>query len=480
MQIDTKTFPAKNFIDNEWTSNPSAEVLEVKNKYTTEVLAKVEMAGETDMELAIEAAGLAFEKFSTWSAAKRADHLTKLATLIDEHRDYLEFLIVREAGKPASYAAGELDRCLSTVRLAAAEALTFSGESVALDFDAGEGMQAFTRRFPIGVIGCITPFNFPLNLVLHKVAPALATGNTVVLKPALQTPLTALALAKLIEKAGYPKGVFNALVCKNDVSEELVRSERVAMISFTGSDKVGWKLKEICGKKKITLELGGNAAVLIDKSANLDGLADKLAYAACLYAGQICIATQRIFVHQDIFEHFKSELTEAMGSLDTGDPANENTISGPVISADHLDRIHQWVRVAEEQGATILCGAEIISKAHCLYAPTLLTNTQDSMKVWSEEIFGPVAIIEQVADFEAGLEAVNNSRYGLQVGVYTSQIDHLKAAHDKLEVGGIMINNVPGFRVDSMPYGGVKDSGLGREGVRYAMEDMTEPRLLVY
>lgn len=242
MQIDTKQFPTKNFIDNEWVSNPSAEVLEVKNKYTTELMAKIDLAGETEMLQAIEAAERAFAEYKSWSAAKRSAHLNKLADLIEENREYLEYLIVREAGKPVSYAKGELNRSLTTVRMAASEVLRFTGETVPLDFDAGEGKQAFTRRFPIGVIGCITPFNFPLNLVLHKVAPALATGNTMVLKPAQQTPLTALALAALIAEAGFPKGVFNALVCNNDVSEGLVKSEKVAMISFTGSDKVGWKL----------------------------------------------------------------------------------------------------------------------------------------------------------------------------------------------------------------------------------------------
>lgn len=470
----------QNFIDNNWIDGTGDETLRVLNKYTQREIAAIQLAGEDQMEQAIAAANKAFDTYRSWSAEKRSKCLEKLANLLEEQQAAFVDLIVQEAGKPRGYAVGELSRALTTIRTAASESLRFSGEVVALDFDKGEGKRAFTHRYPIGVIGCITPFNFPLNLVLHKVAPALASGNTVVLKPAMQTPLTALALADLVEKAGFPKGVFNVVVCGNDVAERLVRHEDVAMLSFTGSDKVGWKLKEICGKKRIALELGGNAAVYVDASADLEGVAEQLAIGSFLYAGQICIAVQRIYAHGDVFEQLKEELVEATKALKIGDPNDENTTVGPIISHAHLDRIDQWVREATDRGAAVLYGGKIEHEGHNLFQPTLLTNTDPEMKVWKEEVFGPVSILEKVEDFEAGMQAINRARYGLQAGLFTNRLDQFRRSQDMLEVGGIIMNGIPGFRVDSMPYGGIKDSGLGREGIKYAMEEMTELRLMVY
>jgi len=360
------------------------------------------------------------------------------------------------------------------------ETLRFDGEMVPLDYGAGEGKTAFTRRFPIGVIAGITPFNFPMNLVLHKVAPALATGCPIIIKPAPQAPLSALALGELIREAGYPAGVYQALVCGIPVAEKLVRDERVAKLSFTGSDKVGWYLKSICGKKKVTLELGGNAAVLIDESADLEGVAKKVAVGSFIYAGQICISTQRIFVHEKVYDKFVNELVSEIEKLPTGDPQASETMVGPIIDKGHLERIEEWVQHAVKGGAKVLCGGKVHNAARNIYSATLLTNAQDDMKVSCAEAFGPVATIEKVKDFETGIARVNTSNYGLQVGVYTNRLDHFKLAHERLEVGGIIMNNIPGFRIDSMPYGGVKDSGLGREGIKYAMEEMTEGRLIVY
>ncbi|NNF01210.1 MAG: aldehyde dehydrogenase family protein, partial [Bacteroidia bacterium] len=360
------------------------------------------------------------------------------------------------------------------------EAIRFSGEMVPLDYGAGEGKTAFTKRYPVGIITCITPFNFPLNLVLHKVAPALACGCAVIVKPAPQSPLCTLALAGLMELAGYPAGVFNAMVCDIPVAEKLVRDDRIEMLSFTGSDKVGWYLKSICGKKKIALELGGNASVIVDSTANIDEAAKKVAVGAYIYAGQVCISTQRIFVEDKVYDQFTEKLITAIDDLGIGDPNDKNVLVGPIIDSSHLERVGAWVNEAKDGGATVLIGGEVSDKEHNVYKPTLLTGANDLMKVSCAEVFGPVAVIEKVRSFEEGVKRSNDSNYGLQTGIYTNRFDRVKYAHEELEVGGVMVNNIPGFRIDSMPYGGIKDSGFGREGIKYAMEEMTEGRLIVY
>ncbi len=319
-----------------------------------------------------------------------------------------------------------------------------------------------------------------MNLVLHKVAPALALGCPVVLKPAPQAPLSALMLARFIAGLGYPEGTFSVMLTGIPVAEQLVKDPRVAMLSFTGSDKVGWHLKSICGKKKVALELGGNAAVIVDADADLDAVARTVATGAYLYAGQICISTQRIFAVESVFDAFRDKLVQAVGEVVCGDPADPKTVVGPIIDKDHVKRVAGWVDEAVKGGATVLAGGHMEEGAHNVYVATLLTGTKRTMQVSSAEVFGPVAVLEKVKDFNEAITQVNDSNYGLQVGVFTNSHAHVKKAHEELEVGGVIIGNVPGFRVDNMPYGGVKDSGLGREGVRYAMEEMSEPRLLVY
>jgi acyl-CoA reductase-like NAD-dependent aldehyde dehydrogenase len=351
---------------------------------------------------------------------------------------------------------------------------------VPLDFGAGEGKTAFTKRYPMGPVACITPFNFPLNLVLHKVAPAIAVGSPVVVKPAPQSPLSTYALAALMEEVGFPSGAMNVLVCDIPIAEKLVRDERMAMLSFTGSEMVGWHLKNIAGRKKVTLELGGNASVIIDESADLKDAAKKVAVGSFIYAGQICISTQRIFVVEKVFEEFKNLLISEVGKLKTGDPSDDKVLVGPIIDTGHVDRIDSWVKEAVSAGAELLCGGGIISRENNTYAPTLITNTDNSMKVACAEAFGPIAILERVDDFEDGIRKTNDSNFGLQAGLFTNDFSNVKLSHELLEVGGIMVNNIPGFRIDSMPYGGIKGSGLGREGIKYAMEDMTEMRLMVY
>lgn len=469
-----------NYVNGRWYDEANDGILTVIDKYTQDVIANVPMASEEQMEEAITSSVAAFQQLNEWSAGKRSEHLQHVHDLLSQHRSAFVELIVKEAGKPIGYARGEVARCLTTLSTASAEALRFDGEMVPIDYGAGEGKNAITKRVPVGPIACITPFNFPGNLVLHKVAPAMAVGCPVIVKPAPQAPLTALALAGLFEQAGYPAGAMNVLACDIPVAEKMVTDPRMKMLSFTGSDKVGWHLKGIVGKKKVALELGGNASVIVDETADLPTAAKAIAGGAYLYAGQICISTQRIFVHENIYEQFTELLLPEIRTLKTGNPSEADVSVGPIIDSGHVQRIKAWVDEAVAGGAEMLLGGNIIDEKHGLFEPTLLTHTSDDMKVSCDEVFGPVATIERVSDFSTAIERTNASRFGLQAGVFTNNFEHVKQAHKQLEVGGVIINSIPGFRVDSMPYGGVKDSGLGREGLRYAMEEMTEPRLLVY
>lgn len=452
----------------------------VVDKYHGTELARIPNATEARMEEAIAAAYAAREGLRSMSAGERSAKLDALAALIAQHEEAIVQLMVQEAGKPVGAARIEVARSITTVRTAASEALRFGGEVVPMDFGAGAGKTAFTKRFPVGVIAVITPFNFPLNLVLHKVAPAMAVGCPVVLKPSPRSPLCSYVLARFLEEIGWPKGAFHVLTCGVPVAEKLVKDERVAMLSFTGSDTVGWHLKNICGRKKLALELGGNAAVIVDEGVDLAAAAKSVAMGANVYAGQTCISTQRIYAVKNVFATFRDLLVKEYAALKPGDPADTSVTVGPIIDKAHFERISSWVNQAVQAGAKALAGARAIDAARNVYAPTLLTDTRESMKVNCAEVFGPVAVLEEVANFRDALLRVNNSNYGLQAGVFTDSVAHMKLAFEELEVGGVIIGNVPGFRIDSMPYGGIKDSGLGREGVKYAMEEMSEPRLLVY
>lgn len=469
-----------NYINGEWVRERGDGEVIVRDKYHGTELARLPKAPATLMEKAIEAAHASTTALRKLSAADRSHALEEVARRIEGQRELFARTIMQEAGKPIGYARNEVERALVTVRTAAAEALRLSGESVALDFGKGVGRTAFTKRVPVGVVAAITPFNFPLNLVLHKVAPAMAAGCPVVLKPALATPLSALMLAEIINAVDWPKGAFNVLLCDNNVAESLVKDERVAMLSFTGSDTVGWYLKGISGKKKVALELGGNAAVIIDEGTGLHAAAKEVAMGANLYAGQTCISTQRIFAVQPVFNEFRDLLAKEFEALKAGDPADPEVSVGPIIDGKHFLRIREWLDEAVKGGAQVLTGGHVVDTAHHVFAATLLTNTRKDMKVGRDEVFGPLTLIEPVKDFSEAIARVNDSRYGLQAGVYTNNLAHVKQAHDELVVGAVIVNGTPGFRIDSMPYGGVKDSGMGREGVRYAMEEMTEPRLIVY
>lgn len=473
-------FDQASYINGSWIGTGDGTFDTVLDKYHGTELARMPNATEAQMEEAIASAYASREVLRKMSAGERSEKLEALAALIEKNKAALAQLIVQEGGKPIGYAEGEIARCIYTVKTAAAEALRSTGESVPMDVGAGVGKTAFTKRFPIGVIAAITPFNFPLNLVLHKVAPAMAVGCPVVLKPAPQAPLSAFALAKMLEEIGWPKGAFHVMLSGIPVAEKLVTDERIAMLSFTGSDKVGWHLKAICGKKKVALELGGNASVIIDEDTDLTTAAKSVAMGANLYAGQTCISTQRIYVLAGVHEKFQELLVKEYGNLKAGDPSDKSVSVGPIIDKGHFERISTWVDEAVKAGAKVLAGGKAVDAERNIYAATLLSNVKHDMKVNCAEVFGPVAVIEPVTSFSKAIANVNDSVYGLQVGVYTNSIAHMKQAHDELEVGGIIMNNIPGFRIDNMPYGGVKDSGLGREGLKYAMEEMTEMRLLVY
>jgi glyceraldehyde-3-phosphate dehydrogenase (NADP+) len=348
-----------------------------------------------------------------------------------------------------------------------------------MDYLNGKNKTAYTIRQPLGVVLGITPFNFPLNLALHKLIPAIAVGAPIILKPAPQAPLTLLALANLLQNTELPKAAVNIIMTDNANAQKLVEDDRIKILSFTGSDKVGWMLKAISGKKKVLLEMGGNAAAIIDSSANLQRAARKLVYGSFLNAGQICISTQRIYVLENVYEQFMQYFIEETQKVQSGDMRNENVINSSMISVNDVKRIQQWIDEAVEQGAKILTGGKILDAKANIFEPTILTNTNISMKVNAEEAFAPVVIIEKVSGFEQAVDLVNESKYGLQAAVFTDSLQNILKAQTDLDVGGVIINDVPGFRIDAMPYGGIKDSGVGREGAKYVMQEFTEPKLIV-
>jgi glyceraldehyde-3-phosphate dehydrogenase (NADP+) len=382
-----------------------------------------------------------------------------------------------EAGKPLSDARREVGRAIQTFSIAAEEAKRIGGEVVPLDWSPGmESHWGVTRRFPIGPILGITPFNFPLNLVAHKVAPALAAGNSILIKPAPQTPLTALLLGELLTEAGVPPGGLNVLPCNNAVAEQLVVEPRFKLLSFTGSAPVGWMLKAKCGKKKVVLELGGNAAVIVEPDADLDYAVQRCVTGGFTYAGQTCISVQRIFIHESVAAAFTENLVGLVRRLETGDPGNERTVVGPLIDSGAAERIEGWIGEAVTQGAQLLSGG---TRAGSVVQPTVLSEVTATMKVSCREVFGPLVTVTPYHEFDAVLRSVNESDYGLQAGIFTQNVGRIFRAFEQLDVGAVLANEIPTFRADHMPYGGVKDSGIGREGVRYAIEDMTEPKLLV-
>lgn len=455
----------------------SAVKVEIRNPYDQEVIAVVNHASAQDAEEAIARAASAFETTRQLPSYARADVCRRVASELTARKEELAELITLEAGKPIRDARTEVTRAITTFSVAAEEAKRLGGEVMPLDWLSGsENRWAVVRRFPIGPILGITPFNFPLNLVAHKVAPALASGNPIVIKPAPQTPLSALRLGEIVQEAGWPEGGLSVLPCSNEVAGPMLADERIKKLTFTGSAEVGWMLKAQVPKKKVTLELGGNAAVIVHEDADLDYAAKRCVQGGFAYTGQTCISVQRIYVHESIGEPFLTRVLEGVRNLVVGDPRDETTDVGPMISLAAAERAESWVREAVQAGAKVLVGGE---RSGALFMPTVLTEVTPEMKVSCEEVFAPVVVVSRYADFDEAIRQVNESRYGLQAGIFTRDVNRIFRAYNAIEVGGLIVNDVPTYRADHMPYGGVKESGMGREGVRYAIEEMTEPRLLV-
>ena len=465
------------YINGNWKSVNTYKPLYAP--YSEETLAEIAQGTEEDVKEAVTAAKNAMIKMNKLSAYDCATILEKVAQKMDERREEFAEIIAKEAAKPIRAARGEVDRTVQTYKFAAEEAKRIYGETLPLDAAPGaDGRIAYTIRKPIGVIGAITPFNFPLNLVAHKVGPAIAAGNTVVLKPADQTPLSSYALVELFEEAGLPNGALNIISGPGPtVGEAIVKNDYVASITFTGSPKVGIGIKQKAGLKRVTLELGSNAAVIIDEDVELtDEIIERVKWGAFVNNGQVCISVQRVFVHETKIHEFLSKLKKAMESVVVGDPLLEETDVSALISKKDVERIDMWVQEAIKEGATVLCGGK--KQDARIFEPTVLTNVPDHVSVQCQEVFGPLMTVNTFKEFDEAIEQVNNSRYGLQAGVFTNNLFKAMRAIDELEVGGIMINDIPTFRVDHMPYGGVKESGTGREGIKYAIEEMTEMKLV--
>ncbi len=467
------------YINGKWKE--AEQYAPLFSPYTGELIAQVAQASAKDVDEAIQAAQAAKSVMANMPASERAAILERVAQLIFQRQEQLVQLLTLEAAKPIKTARGEIARTIQTYKFAAEEAKRIHGETIPLDAaPGGEGRIAYTIRNPVGIVGAITPFNFPLNLVAHKVGPAIAAGNTVVLKPAGQTPLSALVLAEIFDEAKLPEGALNVIPGKGSVvGEIMVNDPRIAAITFTGSPEVGISLKNKAGLKRVTLELGSNSAVIIDKSYPISqDLIDRCVLGAFSFSGQVCISIQRIYVHESVFEWFLHEFREAVERLVVGDPFNETTDLSALISPKEVQRIDQWVSTAIDLGATAVTGGRPLSDT--LYPPTILTNVPPNASVSCQEVFGPVVVVSPFKDMEEAVSLVNDSRFGLQAGVYTNDLRAAFQAAKELYVGGVMINDIPTFRVDNMPYGGVKDSGFGREGIKYAVEELTELKLICF
>ena len=463
------------FVDGKWIER--GELAEIRAPYDDAVIAQVFQGTRADAELAIASAVKAFGTTRRLPAFERQRVLRRVAQSISQQKDEFSRTLAQEAGKPIKAARTEVDRAVFTFNVAAEESTRIYGEYLPLDWqEYTVGRWGIVRRFPLGPIAGITPFNFPLNLVAHKVAPAIAAGCPLVLKPAPQTPLCSILLAEAVQQAGWPDGGLNVIPLSNEDAGLLVSDDRLKMISFTGSAAVGWAIKRNAGKKKVILELGGNAALIVHSDADLPFAAERCVAGAFAYAGQTCISVQRVLVERSVYGKFVDLLIAGARKLRVGDPMEESTDVGPLIRESDAIRAADWIQEAVRGGARLLCGGQ---RKGPLLEPTVLTGTRTDMKVNCQEIFAPVVTVEPYDDFDKAIRQVNNSAYGLQAGIFTRDAKLMFTAYEELEVGGLIAGDVPSFRIDHMPYGGIKDSGLGREGLRYAIEEMTEPKLLV-
>ena len=453
------------------------EDLKVFDKFTGEVATSVALADTKIIDAAIDAADKAVQPMANLASFERQEILMHCVKRFQERFEEISYALCIEAGKPIKDSRGEVSRLIDTFRIAAEESTRIYGEVQPLDISArAKGYQGMWKRVPIGACSFISPFNFPLNLAAHKIAPAIAAGCPFVMKPASRTPLGAIIIGEILAETNLPIGAFSILPASRDGSDLFTTDDRLKLLSFTGSPEVGWELKAKAGKKKVVLELGGNAAVIIDNDSDLDDALERVIFGAFYQSGQSCIGVQRIIIHEEIYDKFKNMLIERTKNLVSGDPKNETTFIGPMIAESEAKRLESWILNAKDNGANILCGG---NRNGSMLEATLIENVDENLDLYKEEAFGPVAILSSFDDFDKALKEVNNSKFGLQAGIFTRDLYKMFKAWDVLDVGGVVIGDVPSYRVDNMPYGGVKDSGIGREGVKFAIEDMTEIRNLV-
>jgi|APFre7841882724_1041349.scaffolds.fasta_scaffold11902_4 acyl-CoA reductase-like NAD-dependent aldehyde dehydrogenase len=451
--------------------------LTVTNPYNGNVFAETYSGGEAELEVAISKAQAVENVMKGLGSFQRFEILRSIASTLSKQRSHFAKVLAQESGKPLIYALGEIDRSSQTFLIAAEEAKRLPREYISLDWTpGGKDKEGIVKYFPVGLVAGISPFNFPMNLAAHKIAPAIASGCPIILKPASSTPLSTLELARIIDETSLPKGALSIIPMDRTTGMKLVTDERFKLLTFTGSPDVGWKMKKEAGKKKVVLELGGNAGVIVSGTADIDFAVKRCIFGGFAYSGQICIHAQRIFVERKIFDEFLEKFVVSTHSLKSGDPLHPETQISVMIDESNAERVEDWVQEAASNGATILCGGK---RQGAFFEPTVLTNTEKSMKINCLEVFGPVVTIEPYTTFQDAVHMVNDTNFGLQAGVFTRNMNEINHAFSNLEVGGVIINDVPTFRVDHMPYGGIKDSGLGREGLKYAILDMMEPKILV-
>ncbi len=452
-------------------------ILEIRSPYSGDLIGRAFLAAREDVIAAIDAAVAAAPVAAALPSHARAAALDRIGAGVADRKEELAGLLAAEAGKPLGLARAEIDRAVFVFRQGAEEAKRIGGEVIPMDLAPhGEKRWGLTRRFPLSPISAIIPFNFPVLLAAHKLAPAIACGATMVLKPPRQDPLATLLLAEIVQSSGYPSGAVSILLCTDEDAAPLIEDPRIRMITFTGSARVGWMIRQRASRKRVTLELGGNAAVIIEPDADIDHAVKRCVTGGYLYAGQSCISTQRILVHAAVYERFVERFVAAVRALRTGDPMADTTDVGPMIDRTNAERAEAWVAEAAAAGATVAVGG---GRDGAVLEPAVLLGTTSDMRVNREEIFAPVTTVRSYTDFDEAIATVNDSPYGLQAGLFTNDVRRILRAFERVEVGGLVVNDVPGYRVDHAPYGGVKESGQGREGVRYAIEEMTELRLLV-
>lgn len=463
------------YLGNEPVTTPSS--IDVTNKFTGEKIASVSSASKETIDKAIALSVEARHAMGALASFERQAILEECVQEFRKRKEEFAHAVCVEAGKPIRDARGEVDRMIDTFKTAAEESVRMGGELLPLDISPrAKNYTGHWKRVPVGPCSFISPFNFPLNLAAHKIAPAIAVGNTFVLKPATRTPISVLMMGEVLAKTKLPKGAFSILPCTRDGADLFTEDDRLKLLSFTGSPEVGWDLKRRAGKKKVVLELGGNAACIVDETADLKDAVSRILIGAFSYSGQSCISVQRILVHASIYEKLKDLLVAGTKQLKCGNPEDEATAVGPMISESEAVRLEKWIASATSKGAKLLCGGK---RNKSVFEPTLLENVPETESLSCDEAFGPVAVLIPFTTFDEALKITNASRFGLQAGVFTRDIYRAQKAWDTLDVGGVVIGDIPSFRVDNMPYGGVKDSGLGREGVRFAMEEMTEIRMMV-